>query len=150
MTMRVLSATPLLQIIGAYTANDCVGALLTFTLSGSSLPNKGARIRRLTLIDADKEAAEFWLYLFNASPAAAARTDADAFAPVAADYAKLIGSIHIAAAEYVAGPSDSVVLQEKDFPVVVADAALYGVLVCVGTPTYTAADDLLLKLLIED
>ena len=150
MTMRVLSAVPVLQIIGAYTADDCMGGLLTFPLTGSSLPNKGARIRRLTLIDADVEKAALRLYLFNADPSATCDTDAAGFLPAAADLVKLIGVIEVAAAEYVDSTSDSVVVQEHNFPFVVAGTALYGVLVCDGTPTYTAATDLTLKLLIED
>ncbi len=150
--MRKISATPALQIIGAYTANDCVGALLTFTYESGSVPNhKTVKLRRLIIADADKEKAEFYLWLFDASPTAAARTDADAFAPAAADIQKIVGVVHIAAADYVDSASDSWAVEELDYPVIsAAGASIFGVLVCVGTPTYTAANDLVVSLYVED
>jgi hypothetical protein len=146
--MREISATPVLQIAGAYTANDVVGALLTFTFSSAA--ERNVEVNRLILIDHDKENAEFWLWLFDASPTAPARTDAAAFEPVAADLLKVVGKIHIETTDYTDSASDSVAIKELDFPAQsAAGLAVYGVLVCVGTPTYTAADDLVLSIFVE-
>ena len=142
------SVVPVLQIAGAYVAADCVGALLTFAVNTNSYSGS-AVIKRLTITDADVEDAELFLHLFDASPAAAARTDADACVQVAADLAKKIVTYHIEAADYDDFAGDSIASYEKDTAIVFDGANIYGVLECVGTPTYTAVDDLTVHLIIE-
>lgn len=140
------SDVPVLQVAGAYTALDCVGAELLFPLDSLQ-----GIIRRLTIVDNDSESAQLILYLFDSQPSAAARTDADAFAPTDADLLKLITAIPIAVADYVDVTAVSCATLElsRAFKTVGGGLTLYGVLVCVGTPTYTAANDLTVKLLIE-
>ena len=145
----VVSDVPALSL-AAYTAEDCVGGVLAFAGAASAYANEGV-IKRLTIIDADKEDAVLRLYLFDADPSATADTDAATFLPAAADLAKLIGFKAIAAADYKDSTSDSVAVFEMDMPFVLAagGTTLYGVLVCTGTPTYTAADDLTVKRVIS-
>jgi len=146
---NVISVTPVLSL-AAYTANDVAGALLTFAGAASVYANEG-RIRRITVIDADKEKAAGKIYFFNADPSAAAKTDAAEFLPAAADLAKLIAVKAIAAADFVDSSSDSVAVYETDIPFVLAagGTSLFAVFVCDATPTYTAADDLIIKLVIS-
>ena len=143
---KLATDVPVLQIVGAYTALDCVGAELLFVLESS----KGS-IKRLTIVDNDSESAQLILYLFNAQVTAPARTDADAFAPADADLAKLITAIPIAVADYVdvAAVSCATIELDREFIIPAGGLTLYGTLVCVGTPTYTAATDLTVSLLVE-
>ena len=143
---KLATDVPVLQTIGAYTALDCVGAELLFVLDSP----RGV-IKRLTIVDNDSESAQLILYLFDAQVTAPARTDADAFAPADADLAKLIMAIPIAVADYVdvAAVSAATVTLDRAFVLAAGATTLYGSLVCVGTPTYTAATDLTVKLLVE-
>ncbi|HLE04298.1 MAG TPA: hypothetical protein VI699_00765 [Candidatus Acidoferrales bacterium] len=146
---NVISAVPVLQIVGAYTAEDCVGGLLTFANAASAYASEGV-IKRITVIDADKEKAAGKLYFFNADPSSSVDTDAASFLPAAADLVKLIGAHAVAAADFVDSTSDSVAVYETDLPFVLAagGTSLFAVFVCTGTPTYTVATDLTIKLLI--
>lgn len=146
MSYKEVTAIPLLTL-PAYTALDCVGALLTFAIAGNT---NSITIKRLTVIDADVQDEEYFLHLFNASPLAPARTDAAAYAPVAADLAMKITTLHIEAADYIDSAGDSIFTDELDHACVLIDFTnLYGVLECVATPDYTAVDDLTIKLIVE-
>lgn len=143
---KEISVVPALTL-AAYVATDCVGALLTFAVAGNT---NSIALKRLTVIDADVEDAAFNLHLFSASPAAAARTDADPYAPVAADLAIKLTTLEIAVADYVDSASDSIAIYELDHALVLTDNTnFYGVLECIATPTYTAADDLTVKFVVE-
>lgn len=142
------SVVPVLTL-PAYTAADCVGALLTFPVSSATLGPTGATIKRITIIDAAVQSEEFFLHLFTASPAAAARTDAAACTQVATDLVLKIVSLHVEAADYDAFAGDSIATVELDTAIVFDGANLYGVLECVATPDYVAVDDLTVNLIIE-
>ena len=146
------SVVPVLQIAGAYVAKDCVGALLTFTIGEGTLASgmtANAVIKRMTITDADVEDAVLSLHLFNASPAAAAKTDADECVQVAADLAKKIVTLPIAAADYQDFAGDSIASYELDVPIVYDGKDIFGVLECTATPTYTAVNDLTIHLIVE-
>ena len=142
------SAVPVISAASAYVAKDCVGALLTFPINTNSYSGS-AIIRRMTITDADVEDAVLSLHLFNASPAAAARTDSDECVQVAADLAKKIVTLPIAAADYQDFTGDSIASYELNVPIVYNGTAIYGVLECTATPEWTAADDLTIHLIIE-
>jgi len=147
---RKVSAVPVIQVVGAYVADDNVGALLTFPVSsGSALIDSPATIKRLTVIDADVEDEEFYLHLFTASPSAGVITDEDECIQVAADLAIKIVTFHIEAADYVDSAGDSIASFELDTAIVYDGKNIYGALQCIGTPTYTAADDLTINLIVE-
>jgi len=136
--------------LAPYVANDCVGALLTFPVHSPAIPpRKDCRLLRLTIIDAAVQDEEYYLHLFNASPLAAARTDADAYAPIAADLAMKMTTLHIEAADYHDSAGDSIAIYELDHALVLVDGNIYGVLECIATPDYVAVDDLTLKLIVE-
>ena len=132
----------------AYTANDVVGGLLTFNVANAG---GGGLIRWASVVDDDNEKAELTLYLFDQAPTAIA--DDAAFAPAIADLKKYIGKILFEAADYqtingnavaMLGHGVSTDFLNIDFNTV--DGNIYGYLVCTGTPTYTAATDLTLRL----
>ena len=139
-------AIPVIQVVGAYTAADNVGALLSFPVAHA--PGRLV-IKRLDVIDADTEDAELWLHLFTAAPSAGCITDAAAYVPVAADLVIKIVSFHIPAADYDTGASDSIASYELDTAIIYDGENIFGVVECVATPTYTAADDLTIRLVVE-
>ena len=141
-------AVPALQIGGAYVADDNMGNLLTFAVNTTGFSGN-AVIKRMMIVDADVEDAELFLHLFTASPAAAARTDEDECVQVAADLAIRIISYHVEAADYVDFAGDSFASYELDTAINFDGSNIYGSLQCVGTPTYTAVDDLTVVLVVE-
>ena len=131
--------------LAAYTALDCVGALLTFVVHSAAIPpRKDCRLRRLIVIDAAVQDEEYYLHLFNADVLAAAKTDADPYAPIAADLAKKMTTLHIEVADYLDSAGDSIAIYELDHALVLVDGNIYGVLECIATPDYIAVDDLTL------
>lgn len=140
------------QVAGAYEANDVVGGTLScdaYNVSG------GGYIGAVRLVDGDDEKAAFTLYVFNAAPSTIA--DAAAHAPTEADWLKFIGTVAIAADDYDANGSEACafvygrggtatgeVVAFDNLP----NGKLYFRLVCTATPTYTAADDLTLHVLL--
>lgn len=132
--------TPLTVDTNAYTANDVVGGLIT-------VPVPSGFIRSVKLVDADGEEAAFTLYLFDSEPTDIA--DDAAFATVLADETALVRILTLAADEYTALSESSVGWFKFDDKTEMgidyfSNGALYAYLVCDGTPTFTAADDLTL------
>ena len=131
----------------AYTANDVVGGLITFDVANSA---GSGLIRWASVVDDDAEDAELALYLFDAVPTTIA--DDAAFAPTVADLKKYIGKILFEAADYedinsngvaMLGHGVSTDFLNIDFKTDTGN--IYGYLVCTGTPTYTAATDLTIR-----
>ena len=145
------SVVPALTL-AAYVAKDNVGGLLTFPIGAATLASgvtASAVIKRVTLIDAAIQDEGFYLHLFTASPAAAARTDADECVQVAADLVKKIVTFTIAAADYQTFAGDSIVSYETDTAIVFDGKDIYGVLEAIITPDYVAADDLTVNMIVE-
>jgi hypothetical protein len=121
---------------GAYSANDVIGGLQTIEINASS----GGTIRRVNLVDDDSEAAAMTLYFFDQQPSTIA--DNAAFAPTVADLKKLIGTVDIAAGDYVTvNSNDYVVVNNVNLDYAISDT-IYVYAVVTGTPTYTATSDL--------
>ena len=133
---------------GAYSANDVVGGLLTFQLAPEAPagvnPASGFVVV-VTISDDDNEKAALELHLFREAPTAIA--DNAAFAPTFADLKKRIGSVAIAAGDYVTINSNAQAVKsgiEMEF--YAPNGVLYGYLVATGTPTYSATSDLAIAL----
>lgn len=138
---KIVSLTPTIGV-DAYTANDVVGGLLTFDVSNAGA---GGVVRWVRIVDDDAEDAQLNLYLFSDTPTSIA--DDAAFAPTVADLKKLVGKVEFAAADYETTGGNSFVIKrgglntaDVDFYTTTGD--IFGYLVAVGTPTYTAATDL--------
>jgi hypothetical protein len=144
------SVVPVLQIGGAYAAKDNIGALLTWTIGENALgAGSGATIKRMTITDADAQNEILSLHLFDASPAAAARTDDAECVQVATDLAKKIVTLEVAAADWQVFAGDSICSYELDTDIVFDGNDLFGVIEGSGTPTWTAVDDLTVHLILE-
>jgi len=137
---KTITVNPTITLV-AYTANDVVGGLLTFTLPRHAAG--GGILGNIRLNDADAENAAMKLFLFNAVPATTI-ADAAAFVITAADQALCFYEQAIAAADWATDTDGWV--KYKPNVIFAADGAIYGYLVCVATPTYTAATDLSISL----
>lgn len=123
----------------AYTAGDVVGGLIALDVIGVG---NGGVVRRVMLVDDDNEKAAFKLHLFDAAPTTIA--DDAAYAPSVSDLKKQVGTVSISS--YTTYNGNAIAIVEGvdiDYSI---DNFLYGYLVCDGTPTYTAATDLTLRM----
>ena len=128
----------------AYTDGDVIGGLLTFAIPGA---NGSGIINRVVLVDDGNQDEPLDLFLFDDTPATIA--DDAAYAPTAADHAKIIGKVSIAAADYWSENSLSVAEKNDLNHTFEANAQsnIYGYLVANGgTPDYAAAADLTIRL----
>ena len=133
---------------GAYAAGDVVGGLLTFAQAASIYKGEG-KIVKVVVIDDGGQDENLILHLFDRTFTADA--DNAAWDPSDADMQNCIGHIEIPAANYMPGANNSQATVEADFAFDLAavGTSLFGQLECVGTPTYTATDDLTIKITVE-
>lgn len=147
---NVISQTPTITN-GAYHAKDAVGGLLTFAGAGRVAGGSGV-IMGVTIIDHANQAAELVLVLYDRLFTATA--DNAAFDPSDADNLNCIGHIKIVAADYQAFNDNCVATKSGiglPFQLPAGGQAIFGQLMCTGTPTYAATSDLTVKLrLLQD
>lgn len=121
----------------AYTANDIVGGLLTFSLPS---PSGCGILQWLKVTDEDNEGAALDVYIFNDVPSTIA--DDAAGALVIGDLDKLITKVEIAAADYEAVNSLKFVIKDEGSEGLNraystdTKGNLYAYIICTGTPTY--------------
>ena len=153
MTLKIVTASPVFTP-AAYASGDAIGGLLTFSNVVSPF-EPSFRICDAILIDAAKQSAYLRMVCFDRAFTPTA--DNAPFDPTDADLQYCIGWVAWAAADYAA-LSDSSVAQKggdlgalfgKWMRLVDGGTDLYAQLVSYGTPTYVAATDLTIKLLIE-
>ena len=145
---NVIAVTPTITA-GAYSAKDAVGGLLTFAAAARKAAGMGV-IESLVVIDNDSENAELLLVLFDRT--FTAMVDNAAFDPSDADLANCVGWICIGAGKHYTFADNSVATvidQPLQFKLAAAGTSLFGQLMCIGTPTYTAVSDLTIKLSIR-
>jgi len=123
--------------------------LITFAAAASIYKGEGD-ITKLVIIDDAKQGAILDLWLFDQT--FTAEPDNDPFGPSDADLENCIGVLHVAAADYEDGVDNSVatVLIDMAFTLVATGTSLFGQLVNpTDTPTYTATDDLTVKITVR-
>lgn len=98
---------------GAYTAEDAIGGLMTFTNAARDLNGSGI-IFTVTISDKAKQDAEIHLFIFDQT--FTATTDNNAFAPSDADMLNCLGVIKIEAADYSDTSNNSVATKSVVFP----------------------------------
>ena len=138
----IITQTPVVTT-GAYSANEAVGGMMTFENAALDTGGGGI-INHVLLIDDAGQDADMELWLFDT---AFLSTDSQAFIPAEASVHTLITVITISSAGWlIAGtPSVNVVsVFGQRYESTTKD--LYGQLVTRGTPTFTAVDDLTVRL----
>ena len=152
---RVLSvrvtATPTVSTSPAYSANDQVGGIMTFSGCARANGLSGVIVGG-ALIDKGKQSADLDLWLFRESPTLAGSDNA-AFDLTDANLVTAEPVGYLRFATYKTTSSNGIARCDVgDLPLgfVCAsdDTALYGVFVTRGTPTYASTSDLVLSLFI--
>ena len=141
-----VSVIPTLTL-AAYVATDCVGGTMIFNHNSNT---NNLRILRVHIVDVEQQDEEYNLHLFEINPSATADTDADQYLPAAADLAAHLTVINIPTTAYTASTAENIAEVEVDRAVWCKDFDnIFGVLECVATPDYAAADDLTVSLIFE-
>lgn len=130
---------------GAYAAGDNIGGKMTLSdalrISGGS-----GKILDLIVIDKDSQSAPLVLDLWDASPDAGTHTNNDPDVPEG-DEAKHLGSIAVAAGDYVATGTESRAHLKNIGAVIIGNASkdIKVTMSTTGTPTYSTTAALILK-----
>jgi hypothetical protein len=139
-----ISAQPAIST-SIYATGDALGGKLTFE---NAVGAGGAGVlHAVTLVDLDKELAEVDLVLFDQDFTAS--SDNAVFDPTDADLANCIGVIKVRSSDY-ASFNDNAVACVTGVGLAFEGSGgtrnLYGQLVVRGTPTYTAASDIRVRI----
>jgi hypothetical protein len=143
---KSIAQTPTLTLT-AYNAGDCMGGMMTFNNATRQAGGLN-KINSVRIIDNHNIKAQLEIWLFDAAVTFQANHAAMSFS--AADMQHWIGVLPVASADYttlgaVAGANPKNLGLEYTLP----GMAIYGQLKCVATPTYTAVDDLTIKIDVE-
>ena len=132
---------------GIYSANDVVGGLLTFASAVRDTGGHG-RIHTIVLTDLTVTANVLNLWFYDTLPATIA--DNGAFDIPDAEVPTLVGTVQIAAADYlVATDYQAATKLNVGFTYNCVATSLYCYIECVGTPTYASTSDITLTLQVE-
>jgi hypothetical protein len=128
----------------AYTADTIIGGLLRFDVPSAAA---GGLIAGALLVDAANQQAACTLYLFNAEPT----TLADGAEPdfTTADARKLVAALDFSSYQTVNDGTNNrayALLSDVNRVFGTSGGALWGYLVTSGTPTFSAAADLSVRL----
>ena len=129
--------------VGAYSAGDAVGGLLTFANAGRFSGGGGVAKNVVLIDDAGTDVAmELWLF----SETFTAMADNAAWAPSQADLRKLIGVVYSSDGAWAAAGTPSINDIEISKRYDLAGTSMFGQLVTRGTPTFAATDDVTVKI----
>lgn len=137
-----ITQTPTIST-AAYTAGDAVGGLLTFA-NAAKVAGGGGIINDVVLIDDAGQDDDMELWLFDTTITAIA--DADAWALTEAQLHTCIAVVSIASTGWCASGTPSVNNTEVARRYDCTGTSLFGQLVCRGTPTFAAVDDLTVRI----
>lgn len=135
-----LSVTPTIDT-SVYADADQLGSLMTFEMQGDYGP-----LRTMTVVDAISQNAAMTLHLFKEQPTIASSDNGALDISDAELAAKYIGKIEVGASDYQALANASVAMVQCEVPVQTKEGKFYGILQSQGTPTYTGAGNLTIKL----
>lgn len=122
----------------AYSANNEVGGLISFTLPGNYT---SGLLQGVQVNVKSSQSNAYKLYLFTSNPSNSTWTDKVSPAINAADTLKPIGPFNIAAYDNGLGTQTAYVLGGISTPFTSATSTLYGVLVTTSAVTYTSTSD---------
>jgi hypothetical protein len=140
---NVVEAVPTIET-SAYASGDVIGEKLSLSDAARSLVSTGI-ISSVVIVDKDSEAVDIDVVFFDANPAAFGNDNA-AFDPTDADVANIVCVVSVT--DYYTFNDNSVGIAQNvncPFDLGSTNTTLYAALVSRGTPTYTAATDLTLR-----
>ena len=144
MVIRRYKVTPTVTASSAYTANDVVGGLLTF----SGLRN--GTLQAITICDNGGDAVDYLLVLFESAPTSIA--DHATFDIADADLSKIIYQDSLTSSSESQAFTDNSYhyLYGLSVPIWSAGGTVYGFLITTSTPTYAATSDITVTLQVKD
>ena len=143
---KVLTATPVIDT-AIYASGDLIGTKMT--LAGAAKLSRVGRINSIVIADQAKQDAAIDVIFFDSNPSTTTFTDNAALDVADADTLKIIASVKIVAADYSDFADNSVATKAVDLGfATVGGGDLYACLVSRGTPTYAAATDLQLRVVV--
>jgi hypothetical protein len=140
---KTISQTPTISAAAIYASGDNVGGLLTFADAARAAAGGGI-ITNLRIIDDDKEKGNLELWLFNQTFTAG--NDNAVWTPVEAELENLVCVIATSDGAWFDAANQSVAVVNAIKRYDLIGTSLFGRLVTRGTQTYTATDDLTVKL----
>ena len=132
-----IDQTPTITV-GAYSANDALGGLLTLA-NAARATGLGGVVKDMLICDNAGQDAEIELWLFNET--FTAMGDNAAWAPSEADLRKVVAIISTGGGAWFAAGTSSVARVEVSQRYDCVGTSLFGQLVTRGTPTYAATDN---------
>jgi hypothetical protein len=141
---KVITVTPTVDT-NIYASGDQLGTVMTFA-NALLATGDTCYVKTLTIVDAIKQSSAMKLHLFNASPTLVSVDNAALDFSDATMAATYIGSIVVAAGDWIALNANSVATVNTELLLQGVTTSLYGILECAGTPTYTAATALQVSL----
>lgn len=142
----VIAQTPTISAASIYASGDCVGGELEFA-DAALASGDGGIIKGVEIIDDDGEEAELELWLFDRTIGTPGSDNA-AWAADEGDLENEVTVISTAEGTYYSGGTASVCSIECARGFKCNGTSLFGRLVVRGTPTYTATDDITVKLVV--
>jgi len=136
-----IAQTPTITV-GAYSAGDAVGGLLTFA-NAARVAGTGGLLSDVVVIDDAGQQAELELWLFNQTFTAMA--DNAAWNPSETDLENLICVIDMSSDSWYNATTQYVLNKEVVRYLTLVGTSLFGQLVCRDTPTFAAVDDVTVK-----
>jgi hypothetical protein len=155
--VKQIKVTPTIQT-AAYEAADQVGGIQTLTGAGFEA-DRFAKLSTLTIIDKDSEGAAMRVLFFSTLPTLTSVDGAALAITDAVMAASFLGSVEIVGNDYVAAAGTKAAtlanIQLDLFSTALntslqKNGNLYAVVQMVGTPTYTAASDLVFVYSFQD
>lgn len=147
-TDKVFTIRPPLDT-NVYAPGDVIGVAPIRLAALTRVTGAAAGISKITIIDKDKQRAAFDMVFFSAAPTAV-QVDNTAYNPSAADADNCIGVISVVAGDYAANFANQAIATKFFSPPwdlkTVNSLDLWVVLAARGTPTYTAATQLTIKI----
>jgi hypothetical protein len=130
--------------VGAYTAGQEVGGLMTFAIGGAG----SGLLESIRVTCKSVQATSLKLYIFDTNPTNSTWSDKTTPAINAADVSFLRGVFLLSSPD--SGLGTHTIWNLEGIACSFIGASLYGVLVCVGTPTFASASDITVKLGVVD
>ncbi len=141
---KIIDRTPTISTTPAYTAGDAIGGLLTFT-DAARATGKGGLIE--TVVIRDNYIRDAAMDLLFYQYAITVPTDNAVFDPSDADNVACLGHVVIGAANYCDFYDNSVAtVRNVGISYTCNATSLYGVLVARSTPTYSATNDITVRI----
>jgi hypothetical protein len=144
-----VSVTPTVTALGAYTAVDAVGGLMTIPNAARYTGGAGSLVN-LTVLDKDSESAALVVFFFDRTVTAPG--DNNAFVMTDADLAFFLGAWSSGTFFDRAANSNAHFTHTgpgTSMPFVLSGTDLFALAYTTGTPTYTATTDLTFQFTIE-